>query len=112
MSTLGKLYVELLRRGLTVMQLAARENDLDWLKSEVDFLHNIPSLIEEANESRHRYFWDVERVRYLECIQKLPENPDSDRESTFALYGEILTRIGKEIRDMDTRDKNESRESL
>jgi hypothetical protein len=68
MSELGVLYSRLLGFGLLSVREAVRCGDLEWAEAEVELLHNIPSLVEEPNAERHRYFWFSEREAYIECV--------------------------------------------
>ncbi|SFI18418.1 hypothetical protein [Planctomicrobium piriforme] len=62
LSELDALYIELLRRGLPALQLAVYSGNDAWMKAEIEFLHNVPSLIGEDNLHRHSYSWNFERV--------------------------------------------------
>lgn len=69
MRTLDKFYLRLLKFGFLILKQAADEGDSAWLKAEIEFLHNVPSLIGETNVQRHRYFWLAEREMYLSWIE-------------------------------------------
>jgi hypothetical protein len=68
MEKLDLIYAHLLAVGFVVMRQAAEAQDRDWLEAEFELLHNIPSLIGEANPERHRYFWSQERPHYIEWV--------------------------------------------
>ncbi|QDT97676.1 hypothetical protein [Gimesia aquarii] len=68
---LQKLYIRLLHTGLIEIKTASELDQKEWLKAEINFLHNIPSLLNETNIQRHRYFWEKERPYYLERIEEL-----------------------------------------
>ena len=63
---LDQLYCRLLSVGFVILRQANEAGDPEWVASEVEFLHNVPSLIGEKNLSRHEYFWIEERNRYIE----------------------------------------------
>lgn len=66
MDPLSRLYREHLARGLVLLRDAISSRDYEWAEAEVTLLHNIPSLLDEPNIERHRYFWFAERVAYIE----------------------------------------------
>jgi hypothetical protein len=68
MAKLDLLYARLLAVGFVVMRQAAESNNRDWLEAEFELLHNLPSLIGEANPERHWYFWSQERPHYIEWV--------------------------------------------
>ena len=63
------IYLGILTSGLLALRTAAENGDIEACRQESDHLHNIPSLIGEANLERHRYYLSTERVRYLEWVQ-------------------------------------------
>jgi hypothetical protein len=58
---LNVLYSGLLGYGLAGLREAVDSSDLDWARAEIELLHNVPSLLDETNVERHRYFWLTER---------------------------------------------------
>jgi hypothetical protein len=68
MTALGSLYCEFLLRGFMVLKTAQAVNDPLWLAAEIELFHNVPSLIEDTNFRRHRYFWLAERPHYLDWV--------------------------------------------
>lgn len=68
MAKLDQIYAQLLAVGFLVMRQAAESKNGDWLEAEFELLHNVPSLIGEANPERHRYFWSQERTHYIEWV--------------------------------------------
>jgi hypothetical protein len=88
MDRLDECYIRLLGCGLTILREAAYENNLSWVKAEVEFLHNIPSLIGEGNVKRHEYFWMQERSHYLSWLES--HGPDKARSMIRALYLPVL----------------------
>lgn len=69
MAALDDCYVQLLKVGFLLLRKASDENDTEWVAKEVEHLHNIPSLIGDQNTSRHRFYWDKERVPYMEWVK-------------------------------------------
>jgi hypothetical protein len=59
-------YRQLLHSGFLFLREATAARNLDWVNAEIEFLHNVPSLISESNWLRHEYFLVGERSMYLE----------------------------------------------
>ena len=68
MSELDRLYARFLQLGFLVLNQAVEAGDQDWIRAELELLHNVPSLLGEGNAERHRYFWAEERAHYLEWL--------------------------------------------
>jgi len=68
MGELDLLYAQFLSVGFVVMRQAVETENRDWIDAELELLHNVPSLIGEANARRHRYFWFKERGHYIEWV--------------------------------------------
>ena len=68
MERLQELYVRLLGAGFVVLRQAVDASDLEWAAKEIELLHNVPSLLNEPNLERHRYFWFAERRHYLDWL--------------------------------------------
>ena len=66
MNELDSLYVQLLRIGLPALRNAAQNGDLEHCQVEAEHLHEIPSLIGEANLRCHLLYMNKTRGRYLE----------------------------------------------
>jgi hypothetical protein len=77
MESLNAFYVGLLQVGFIVLRQAVWSNDPEWAQIEVQHLHNIPSLINEPNVARHRYFWFQEREQYIQWATKKGGDPRS-----------------------------------
>jgi hypothetical protein len=69
MTELNTFYSRLLGFGLMALREAVRCGDLEWAEAEIELLHNIPSLLEESNPERHRYFWFTERNTYIKWVE-------------------------------------------
>jgi hypothetical protein len=102
MNNLEVLYVRLLSVGFLVLQQAVDSGDLDWIRTEVEFLHNVPSLIGEMNIKRHRYFWLGERALYLERMSAHESDWQQSRIQTFyqPIFDEMQA-IWKTLPDSD-----------
>jgi hypothetical protein len=87
---LDSLYVELLRRALPTVQLAVAAGDNGWALAEIEFVHNVPSLIGERNRSRHEYFCDSEWQAYREWAE-LQDGEHAHRMRT--LYEPLLNKL-------------------
>jgi hypothetical protein len=59
----------LLQVGFLLLRQAFDAGDREWLFAEIEFLHNVPSLLGEENIERQRYFWFSERDIYLERLE-------------------------------------------
>jgi hypothetical protein len=83
MEELNAHYCQLLHVGFIVLREAVHSHNDAWVQAEIDFLHNMPSLISEANIERHRYFWFTERELYLEKIAAIGLEKATSRMRTF-----------------------------
>lgn len=70
MNTRDLAYLEILAFGLSRLRDAALAGQIDYCAVESEHLHNIPSLIGEQNEERHRYYLRQERLLYLDRVDK------------------------------------------
>lgn len=83
MSQRDRLYAELLHRGLMILRTAHTQQLTRWVAAEIEFLHNVPSLIGECNIRRHVYFWEQECTHYIEIISSLGLDEASYRVRIF-----------------------------
>ena len=83
MKELDTLYVRLLIHGLSILKEAIRSDDAEWTLAEIEWLHNVPSLIGEDNKERHRYFWYKERRAYIDWVSDLGRERARLRMSAF-----------------------------
>jgi hypothetical protein len=65
---LDRLYCRLLSAGFISLREATEAQDAKWLNSELEFLHEIPSLIGETRSGRHEFFWTKVRTHYIEDV--------------------------------------------
>ncbi|TWT47211.1 hypothetical protein Pla111_08230 [Botrimarina hoheduenensis] len=86
-----RIYIELLRNGLLVLRQAIEHRDFDWAFAEVEFLHNLPTLIGELNEERHAYFKDQECELYDSRIAKL--KCERARRNPKVFYADLLEEL-------------------
>ncbi len=101
MDQLNSLYVQLLHAGFLALREAASSNDPDRLDAEIEFLHNVPSLVGEQNVERHRYFWCAEREHYVQWVK----GSGNDRAHKFVrvFYEPIWTEIAPILSDWFSR---------
>lgn len=64
-------YLDLLARGLVLLRNYAHGGNTELCRIEADHLHNIPTLLHEANENRHEYYIRGERQFYLQRLRNL-----------------------------------------
>ena len=72
---MDEIYLEILRKGMPLLQMAITSRNEAWMDAEIDMLHNIPSLIGESNLHRHEYYWTAERIAYIDAILKIGGDP-------------------------------------
>ena len=70
MRELDYLYAEFLAAGFPVLKAALNSKNWEWIEAEYEVLHNVPSLIGEANIERHKYFWFGERTLHISWVSK------------------------------------------
>jgi hypothetical protein len=80
---LNALYTRLLKFGLISVREAIRSQDQEWAEAEAELLHNVPSLIDETNVERHRYFWFTEREHYIEWAKSAGREGVGSRMRTY-----------------------------
>lgn len=80
---LDEFYRQILNVGFFALREASALGDLDWVKAEVELLHNVPSLISEDNQQRHEYFWKHERGHYIEWVSRGDRAVQKARMETF-----------------------------
>lgn len=61
-------YSTVLHHGLLIVRDCLTLNAFDWAIIEVEHLHNLPSLMNENNVFRHRYYYEKERTSYLDLL--------------------------------------------
>jgi len=83
MSELDHLYARLLQVGFLVLNQAFESGNQDWVRAEIEMLHNIPSLLGEENAERHRYYWTGERHHYLDWLSQHGTSEACSRMRTY-----------------------------
>ncbi|MEX2142149.1 MAG: hypothetical protein WD894_22975 [Pirellulales bacterium] len=83
MSELDRLYARLLQVGFVVLNQALQSGNRDWVRAEIELLHNIPSLLGEDNIERHQFFWTGERQHYLDWLSQHGAAEARSRMRTF-----------------------------
>ena len=68
-----KAYREILHWALLAIREAASAGKSKLCETEADHLHNLPSLFDEQNEHRHRYYIASERELYLDRMKEQGE---------------------------------------
>ncbi len=103
MNKLDSFYCDLLKVGFIVLRQAVASRNEEWINAELEFLHNIPSLIGEVNVERHRYFWFQERVAYIDWMAANGSADAQSRMRTFyepiwqEMESSILELTGSEV---------------
>ena len=98
METLNRLYIDLLARGLLLLRAAIWSRDFEQAEAVADFLHNIPTLVNEPNIGRHRYFWFVERRAYLDWASA--RSAEAVRSQTETYLGPLLLEMEPIMRSL------------
>lgn len=88
-------YKMLLNVGFIVLRDAIQSGSSEWIKAEMEMLHNIPSLIGESNSERHKYYWLHERRAYVDWISKYGSEYARSRMKTF--YDPTWEAMAKEV---------------
>jgi hypothetical protein len=83
MERLNNLYTSLLATGFLVLRQAIDAKDFEWAQAEIELLHNVPSLIDEPNLERHRYFWFTEREHYMTWVSAPGHEKARSRMNTY-----------------------------
>jgi hypothetical protein len=83
------IYVQILHQGLLRIRDSATLGHLQYCAVESEHLHNIPSLIGETNEERHKYYFEQERDYYLARLDRSIPGLDF----TLRRYDELWTRL-------------------
>jgi hypothetical protein len=103
MEQLNRLYIQLLHVGFIVVKQAANSGDLDWVRAELEFLHNVPSLLDDPSPGRHCYFWNGERCHFLNWLEAQGSEVAKSRMRTY--YMPIFTEMGPIIEQLDSGER-------
>jgi hypothetical protein len=66
-----RAYLDLLHNGLVLLRNFAHGGRVKLCRVEAEHLHEIPTLIGEANEFRHEYYLRATRGLYLQQLREL-----------------------------------------
>jgi len=66
-----RAYLDLLHHGLVLLRSAANGGQVQLCRIEAEHLHEVPTLIGEANEHRHLYYLRGTRGLYLQQLREL-----------------------------------------
>lgn len=91
MREIDKCYVKLQEVGFVILRQACDMKDPAWIAAEVEFLHNVPSLIGETNKERHLYFFNQEQTQYRQSILNIANPVATSRWGTY--YSPILQKL-------------------
>jgi hypothetical protein len=83
--TRQRAYRQLLENGLVAVRNCAHAGRLALCEIEADHIHNLPSLLDEPNETRHVYYIVGERRLYLDRLKTL--GADEYLEEMMNFYG-------------------------
>ena len=87
MESIDDSYKSILSLGLVSLREAASLGDSKRCRYEAEHLHNIPSLIGEMNPERHLYYFNQERVQFVdECRAHASATDNPDLLKNLALY--------------------------
>lgn len=103
MSERDLLYAKMLQVGFIVLNQAIESGRDDWIRAEVDLLHNVPSLLGEENFERHRYFWRQERTHYIHWITAHGTDEARSRMRTYyePIWDELEPLIAGRFQSVD-----------
>ena len=90
MESLDHLYIEILRLGLILLRNAVASGNIEWSVQEVEHLHEVPSLIGDANPVHHLAYWDMSQGSYREWVQR--QDPDV-QDCILAFYESIWIKM-------------------
>lgn len=79
-------YAEILRWGLLAIREAAYAGKTKLCEIEADHIHNLPDLLNEANEARHHCYIGQERSYYVDRLKELGDEEYLAERTRF--YGE------------------------
>jgi len=69
MNELDEIYLQILRDGILTIRSLAAGGDRERIFAEADHIHNLPTLIGNANHQLHLYYAQIERPCYLEWLK-------------------------------------------
>jgi hypothetical protein len=78
-----RAYLDILHHGLCLLRNFACGGRLEFCPAEAEHLHEIPTLIGDANESHHVYYLRVTRRLYLQQLRELGDATYLDQVSIW-----------------------------
>ena len=69
MNELDQIYLKILYYGLVAIRNATGLGDLEWCRAEAQHIHELPTLIGEANMQRHLDYYCRIKTNYIEWIK-------------------------------------------
>ena len=87
--------LEILKWGLLAIRAAGFANRGDLCAIHADHLHNLPELIEDYSEDRLLYYWQAERIGFMEKL-----NPGD-----YRYFVEPWSRLESIVAELDTDAK-------
>ena len=89
------IYLQILHFGLLRIRDLSALGNIEYCAIESEHLHNIPSLVGETNDERHKFYFQKERPYYLERVDFSTPGLDF----TMRRYEELWARLGKINKD-------------
>jgi hypothetical protein len=99
MEAMNCFYARMLEVGFMILGEAIYVRDWEWADVERQLLHNVPSLLNELNVERHRYFWEKERQMYIEWIDKANPHQKLRMTQLYAPVWEEMEPVVQEFLD-------------
>ncbi len=95
MSERDQIYIRILEHGLLRLRDASLLRMVEYCAIEAEHLHNLPSLIGEANERRHEYYFEKERPCYLERVDRFVPGLDFTLRRYEECWQELRELVGQ-----------------
>jgi hypothetical protein len=92
---LSILYLDLLHYTLLIARDASRIEDSVWSEKEIEFVHNLPSLIKCGVADDHSYFWSVSVQLFMDWLASSKHNDANRLYKVF--QSELIEGIRQEL---------------
>lgn len=96
---IAEVLLAMLETGLLRIRALAWSGQADRCAIEADHLHNLPGLLADYSPERLHYYWDVERVSYI----------DQDSEDQCEGWGPLWQRLYPHVERISASPKEPSR---
>lgn len=106
MESLDQIYLEILEAGILAVRNAAGDGELSYCRAEAEHIHNIPTLIGEDNIERHNYYYNAERVDYLNWLNS--KGSEEAKQWILERYLSAWEKMGKILEDENKRREESS----